>query len=851
MRLSIQRLRWVLVAGALLLVAVLAAYIGYGRYRALKAYRRILAHAGMTLTHDSNGVTWSQSVKGRKIVTVRAKTESSLGNNIYALHDAEVLLYTRSEEHPDHIYGSEMQYDQSSGVLRAKGDVFMDLQPPQGLTNGGRAPAQPDVNGAGPAEPARTNPKAAQIIHVRTSGLVYVRKLGIASTAQKVEFSYGGMQCAALGAEFNSSQSTLRLLADVHMDGVAHGQPLHVTATRADMDRNANIAHLTHPIATSGDRRASADTAILDLRKDGSMERVQGIDHVVLSSKTQKVTANYLDSTLTPQSVPETGRLSGDVVLVDTDPERPMRGSAHRVDAVFNAQGAPTRVVANGTARLSMVDHRTNARGLARSMDGAKISASFVPGKRRSSSLLKEIHAIGSAHAGGESVAPAVRNTVSGRTQPAPVKDVQVWADDLRILFTTTPAGRAQPQMLYGLGHTMLQQDAPLGEQETSRGDTLQMTFGAPSSTAATVPGKGTTNISSAVQNGHIVIHDRAATKTASAAPAAVSTGTADRAVYDGSTQQLTLSGDAHLYGDTASLIAPTVSIDQRTQDAEASGGVQATFQNDGSDTAHQARTSAAHARPEPLTHVLSASAHFEHASQLASFSGTDEQPARLWQGASQVEAATLLFDGAKRTFSARPNKSGTLIHAIFASNSNPPKPGASPHADNILRVASPKMDYNDLQREATFSGGVRIDGTPGEVTGQHAVVFLVAATPSARQQPNLQPAPLLQAKPSPLNGSIGRIVVYGSLQMDQPGRHGTGEQLLYTPASGIYVLTGTPAIPPRIVDAQKGSVTGATLLFTNAGSTIVVAGDSGAPKGKGGRVRSETHVRPAKEERQ
>jgi lipopolysaccharide export system protein LptA len=64
-------------------------------------------------------------------------------------------------------------------------------------------------------------------------------------------------------------------------------------------------------------------------------------------------------------------------------------------------------------------------------------------------------------------------------------------------------------------------------------------------------------------------------------------------------------------------------------------------------------------------------------------------------------------------------------------------------------------------------------------------------------------------------------------------------------------VLTGTAAVPPLIVDAQQGNVTGTTLLFSDAGSTIVVSGDPKALKGKGGRVRTETHVSPAKEERQ
>ncbi len=851
MRLSIQRLRWVLIAGAVLLVVVLALYIGYGRYRALKAYQQILAHSGVTLTHDSSGVTWSQSLKGRKLYTIRAKTESSLGGGKYALHDAEMLVYNRSGDAADHIYGSEIEYDENEGIVRAKGEVFMDLQPPQGLANGGRSVAQsasPSTSSPAPASPSPANVKPAPVIHVRTSGLVYLRKLGVAATDQQVEFSYGDMRCTSLGAEFNSGQSTLHLLANVRMDGLAHGQPLHVTATRADVDRDRNLATLTTPVVVSQGRSASADSAVLYLRKDGSLERVEGLNHVLLTSGTQQITGDRLDTSLNQQSLPQTARVSDDVVLVDTNPLRPMHGSANILDAAFSAQGSPTSIVATGAARLYMVDRKSNPRGLARSMDGAKIVALFTPGDRKSPSHLTEIHATGSAHAAGESLAPPAKGVAVDKTKPLPLKNMQVSADDLRILFASSADNKTRPQRLYGIGHTVLQQDAPRGEQETSSGDSLDLTFASPDHRSGpSTSDTAAMNISSAIQSGHVIIHDRAADKPGAAAPASVSTGTADRAVYDGATQVLTLTGDAHLEGDTASLIAPTVSLNQRSQDADASGGVQATFQNAAVASAPSPDRSPG-AKPTPVTHVLAASVHFDHADRLATFDGTDAEPARMWQDASQVQAAILLFDGIKRTFSARPAKPGALIHAIFASTPSTPKPGATPRAASILRVASPKMDYNDLQREATFSGGVVLDGTTGQVRGQHAVVFLEPAkkSPAANQRPNNVPS-----QSSLLNGSIDRVVVYGSVQMDQAGRHGTGEQLLYTPATGAYVLTGTPAIPPRIVDAQQGTITGATLLFGDAGSTIVVTSVPGAPRGKGGRVRTETHISPSKEERQ
>jgi lipopolysaccharide export system protein LptA len=819
MQLSIQRLRWVLIAGALLLVGVLAAFIGYGRYLALKRYKQIIARSGVSLTHDSNGVTYSQSIKGKKVFTIRAKTESTLGGGKYALHDAELLLYNRYGEAADHIYGSEMEYDQNEEVARAKGDVFMDIQPPQGLANGGRSQANT----------LKPRPASMPIIHVR--------KLGVAATQQSVQFSYGDMNCTALGAEFNTNGNTLKLLADVHMDGIAHGKPLHVVAARADMNRDDNIANLASPVVTSGDRKMSADAAVIDLRPDGSIESVRATNHVVLTSGTEQVTATRLDAALDTQSIPQTAKLTGDVILVDSNPLRPTHGSAAVVDVAMDAKGQPTKVVATGAAKLSMVDRRSNPSGLIRSMDGGKIIALLSPGKDRSTAHLTEIHAIGSAHASGQSLAVQSKGATA-KNKTTPLKNVQVSADDLRTTVTQTSDRKVHPEKLVGTGHTRLQQDAPLGEQEISIGDTLEIVF-APSRSSEAVESDAM-NITSATQTGNISIHSQAAPKTGSTGPGSATDGTADRASYDGGSQVLTLTGHVHLETEDGSVIAPTVSLNQRTQDSDATGGVQATFQK----SAVAMRT-ATDSSAEPFTHVLAASAHFDHAARSSTFRGTDAVPARMWQGASQVQAATLFFDGNKRIFSARPGKPDGLVHAILASNPSTRKPGAGVRLPTIIHIASPVMDYNDLQREATFAGGVTMDGAMGEVRGQHAVAFLTDAhSPAAKQA--VSPSP---AQPSPLNGSIDRVVVYGDVQLDQPGRHGTGEQLLYTAATANYILTGTTSNPPHVTDAQQGNVTGATLIFGDAGSTIVVSGEQGAPKGKGGRVHTETFMHPGDKE--
>jgi lipopolysaccharide export system protein LptA len=826
---SIQRLRWVLIGGALLLVVTLAAYIGYGRYRALKTYSQLLRHSGVSITHETDGFTYSQSVQGKTIFTIHAAKAVQHGDGQWTLHDVVMTFYGREPGITDHVQASEVEYDEKQGVARAQGEVHMDLQAPRALTGN---------------HPEQDKQEDDALIHVRTSGLVYLRRLGVAATDQPVEFRYSGLQCTARGAEFNTSQSTLRLLAEVHLTGVAQGQPVDVTATNADMDRTANVANLTLPVVTSLGRSARADVATLMLRKDGSIERAQAGGNVVMRADSphagsRQVTATRLDATLNAQTLPQTARLSGGVFVTDSNSLRPMHGSAAQVDALFDAQGAPASVTATGGAKMAMTDQgapgSTPQHGLSRELEAAKIVALFAPaakGSPKTSAQLRQVTASGTARARGESAATAAKGVPSGA-----LKSTLVAGEQLQLGFGT--GSRPHPQMLHGSGHTLLQQDAPFGAQQISTGDTLEMAFAAKpvAKSTALAAGQDEFAISSAVQTGHVSIHDRAAMKPGASAPGAVSTGSAERAAYDGATQRLTLTGDAHLTGDNASLTAPTVVMDRLSNVAEAFGGVRATLEN-------ATVVGEGPAKSSPATHVLSASARFEHDSKVAVFRGTDAQPARLWQAASQVQAAELTFDEQHHTFSARPAAAGALVHAVFTgspSDTTKPmqRPDAKPAPPNVVRVASPKMDYSDVQREAVFSGGVRMDGTLGEVRAQRALVYLMPAA-EKRAGGAAQSA----AQPNPMSGSLERVVVLGDVQLEQPGRHGTGEQLLYTAAADNFVLSGTAERRPTVVDAQQGSVTGTTLTFGAAGSTIVVAGEPGSTTAKHARVRTETEVR-------
>jgi len=809
MRLPVQKLRWILIAGAALLLTVLVAYVGYGRYKALKRWQEFVKRTGATLTHDTNGFTYSQSLKGKTVFTLHAAKASQHADGTWSLHDAELTLYSKTSQRADHIYGAEFEYDPQEGVAKAIGEVHMDLEAPQGFSGGEKVDAPRRIRGKEGRAP--TTPVAAdqnlQTIHVRTSGLVYIRSLGVAATKEDVEFTFGNVECHAHGAEFEQGESTVHLLAAVHMTGTLRGEPLDLTANKADLDRAGNVAALVMPVLKTAKRTVSAGNAVFHLRKDGSVEAAEANTDVTLVTGTQTLKAARLEATLSEQSQPKTTKLSGGVTLEDTSAVRPMHGHASEVDSVFDDAGQARTVTAMGDAVLLLADHAANKVSLERTIAADRVEMTLTHADGAHTARLTELHAMGHADVHGESAlenvkTPGKRNTwVSG--------------NDLRASFVAGAEGRAQVQRVVGRGHTRLSQSTTLGDEQTSTADTLELTF----MPAAVGDKPGEMQIASAVHTGHVSMDTKAAPKNHQAA--VVSTATAERAVYAGASQELTLSGHAELAQNGTEVAANTVVLNEATGNAQAQGQVTVTLDN----------ANATAATKNTRSHVMAESGKFSHGAQLAEFTGTDAHPARLWQDASQVQAATLILDGQAKTLLARPAAATGTVSAVFASHG---KAGGK-EASKIVRVSSARMDYSDASHEAVFAGGVKMNAVEGEIRSQRTVVFLNAKTPKPAGNATLAAA-------DPLTGSIDRAVASGAVHLNQVGRSGTGEQLLYTAATDSFVLTGTPSSPPRIVDAQQGSVTGTTLLFGAADSTIVVAGNPG--EGKRGRVRTETDVK-------
>src|SRR5271154_2998614 len=242
MNVSVDRLRVWLLVGAGLLVIVVAAFLEYAHYRAHRFLTNLPQKLGIDVRQETNNFTYSQSVQGRTVYTVHAAKAVERSDGKMTLHDVGIVLYGRKQDRADRIYGNEFEYDQKNGIVRAEGEVHIDLQAPEAADANSKMDyaAGKDLHGTGHES------RDPRLIHVTTSGLVFLQKLGVAATEKDIEFESGGLTGHAVGAEYNSDTGVVVLHSAVKVNGLEHDQPVLLTASRAVLDRAGRTLVMLH-----------------------------------------------------------------------------------------------------------------------------------------------------------------------------------------------------------------------------------------------------------------------------------------------------------------------------------------------------------------------------------------------------------------------------------------------------------------------------------------------------------------------------------------------------------------------------------------------------------------------------
>jgi lipopolysaccharide export system protein LptA len=881
MNVSVERLRVWLLAGAGLLVVVIAAFLGYAHYRAHRFLTNLPAKLGVNIRRQANNVTYSQSVQGRTVYTIHAaREEEEEDSGKLILHDVGIVLYGKKQDRADRIYGKEFEYDPKNQVVRALGEVHIDLQAPQPADANAKMDYAEgkDLQGSKSGQGAigEHENKDERLIHVTTSGLVFLQKLGVAATDNDIEFASGGLTGHAAGADYNSDTGVVVLHKAVKVNGLQHDKPVLMTASHAVLDRPGQtlvLSQAKYVSVVEGNRGGEGQTAtaqhvVVHLRKDGSAERVEAEGDVTLTGAAGgSLMAPRGEMTLNEQNQPQSAMMSGGVKYVADDPLRQAQGEAEEGHAAFDKKGHPEHVVMTRGVHLHERVRATDAAGEPwneRELNAREVEVALTTDPA-GKALIRDARATGDARL---NVVSAVKNgakpgTPSGTTTSALAGDV-LTAHFVRV-------GNADHiAEVHGDGHTAMRRVSAAGVVNTGSGDSLVAHFRpvatdvGRSTNGLSGPNKGqqgdkvgfggggADEVSDAMEQGHVVMTQLPVRKPGETAPPAEQRASAERATYDGGLDRTTLTGNVRVSDGTSVLWADRVVTEQQTGDAVADGSVKASYGQPGSSE-------------EPV-HVMADRADLKHDSQIATFHGVAGRPARLWQGASQVDAPVLQFEQKQRRLLAHGEGQGApmAVHTVLVSAGSPTPPaGAAAVAaispgkaagggkTDVVRVDSRELTYSDEARKAEFTGGVEVESKDGSMHAQKVEVYLQPAQTgkgtlanSGGSKADVAKAPV--ASPAGgtgfMGGNVERVVASGHIEIEQPGRHATGEQLVYTASDGMYVLTGTPTALPKVIDSQRGTVTGTSLRFHGGDENVVVS--NGGESGAGQRVRTETRVK-------
>jgi lipopolysaccharide export system protein LptA len=800
-----RTLRRVLVAIGVLLVVVVVGFLIAGRRRANNWVKGLPQRMGVGIKQDSNSFTYDQSSKGKKIYTLHASKEVERADGKISFHDVGIVTYGATGQPSDRIHGTDFTYDQKAQMLTAVGEVFIDLVPP----------AEKDATGA--VIPMAPEELERKMVHVKTIGLVFDQKGELASSDGPVEFRTEGYAGNAVGATYDSKDNVIVLKSQVRMSGIRDERPVVLTAAHAEMNRKADVIDLqmAHYVSAGerGAETAAADHAVIHTNDAGNPTQIDAQGHVSLASDQRgTVVSDKLDLDLGDKGQAQAAHLYGNVAYTSDEGVKREHGRADDARVSFDPAGRPTRALMNGAVTFLELG-AANRRDLASQTLNVTLG-----GGGKEPTVVRAAEAFGP---GGATLKLADENA-KGRTS------TEIKADKLVGRFA--PSGKTTELTgLDGQGHSWVQRimDAPSGmetSKDTSTGDVLHVDF--------KPDDQGHGELTRAEQKGNVAtVHEAVQVVNGKPAAPSVEHSRADDEVYETAPNVAHLLGNVEVQDETSALTADKVDVNRGNGDASAYGSVKVTYLSAPKPGEPPPAT------PQEPMHVLSARSIAHKASGLAEFFGSGQNLARMWQGTSQVEAPVLDFYRTEKMLVAHGDagSDAPMVRAVLVSAASPAAAGAAkkPSGSNgATHIVSREMVYTDSARKVDFTGAVRVVDQDGVLRANQVTVWLAPSS--------------AKTTPPPMSGFMGgrvdHMVATGAVVIDQPGRRGTGDKLVYTASDGVYVLTGTKTMPPKVFDQAQGSTTGAALRFKSGDDSVEVLG---SVDGKtAGRVRSETRMK-------
>lgn len=850
MRFTIERIRTlVLVAGAVLLVT-LGVFLVRAKWKNFLNRHDLPQKLAKGITQESDGYTFVHAYGAHSQYRIHASREVELKSDFVELHDVQIDLYGEDGKQIDRISGDTFEYDQKTGKATAQGPVEMLLTRPPASTEAAVETASKTKGNKAKGNKAKEHiiaqvgaaTDSAGQIEVKTSGVTFDRNSGLVTTDQRVNFSAAQGNGSAIGASYDSQSGYLTLEQAVELTTHRGGDEVQIHAQHAEFDRGAQTCQMEKASAEFRGGQANAAEAKILFRADGSAERLDAKGGFMLATaKGGHAAAPVAWMDFDEHSEPRHGHMEGGVTMDSANEGRTMHGTAPTAELEFGAKGQLKNAhLERGVEMKSEETSEDNAgqdagKGALRVSRTLHVSRTWrspvvdinfrqagTTGKGRGSGQLEVETMRGS---GGVTIASESQRGSTAAT-PSTMK-----ADDVTGTFGAGSVLRA----VIGVGHAGIEQTTATGTRQTANGDRLEAQFAGGGATAS--GGAGASDVQSAELNGNVVLFEQPAQKPGAQAQPPLR-ATAGKAVYEGQGEWLHLTMSPRVVDGGMELTADKVDVSQQSGDAWARGDVKATWTS--TSAGSQNATGSGNAMQGGVTlggkgpaHVVASEAQLNQSTGEATFHGH----ARLWQETNFVSGPEIVLNQHSHTLVARSSDPAEPVRAVMLSASgtgagkSSTRPsgqssgkapgqtgesngGAQP-APSVIRVHGGDLRYSDFDRRAVMHGG--------------ALGAVVAETGTATSASDAVELDLMPAGNQSGSGGgaaqVDRMIATGHVVLTLEGRRGTGERLVYSGASGDYVLTGTAATPPKMSDPERETVTGEALIFHSRDDRVSIEG--------------------------
>ena len=672
---SFSRLRLWFGISALLMIAVVAGFYLYARYRVQRAVRDLPA-LGVNIQQNTEGFTYSQAAGGHTIFSITASNAVRYKQGGKAeLHKVKIVSYGRDSDRLDEISGDDFEYDAQSGDVTAKGKVDIQLQAVR----------------AGTSTPGGSPVRIGSPVHLETSALVFNQKTGVARTSNKIAFQLPQGTGSAVGAVYSSKQNTLNLTSDIHLF-TGGPKPLNMQASSAVFRQEAQELTLTDLQAESGLRRVDAQHVILHLRDDNTVERADasgGVDARVLGPRGAVTHAASAIVTFGGDNKVASARLAGGVRW-ETTGVTVSHGNAGQMLIAFGANNQIK--AAQLRDRVDLVETGAGQDAQGTEFHGDGLDLQIANGRN-----LETANSVGAAQillSNARSSTPT--GSVSTKSTTAPMK-----------AQTVITAGRFDAKFTSGNSLSTLTGSAPVKIVSATPGQPDRISQSR--DLLATFTKGRTQALEDAIQSGSVQIEE------------GQRNATADRATFHQATGSMTLSGNVR-YKDPstgAALTSNTLALNRGTGETVAMGEVKTTYAE------QKAQPSGAMLSSSQAVHVTAQQMVLKNATGQARYSGG----ARLWQGGNVVQAPLIEFNRSDRILIAVAQDNRRVSTVFLQTDKN--------GKETPVEVAADQLRYDDAQRKAIFEGSVVLRNVDSTLRADKATVILRSESERTQAQKN------------------------------------------------------------------------------------------------------------------